>query len=161
MVDVIFIIAAVIFCAVLIYVFIFDDAPSSPSAEEEVGKLRAESKQSENERLALIALNTQSTTRILELEAQLRKTVSQKKSSEVRTGLIAEQMAPFLEGFPYDPKSAVFLGRPLDFVVFDEDGIHFVEVKSGNAQLSSKQRMLRDSIRESRVTFEVYRIKGE
>lgn len=130
-------------------------------SDEALGELKAESRQSEKERLALIELNTRSTSRILALEAQLSKTVSQKKSSEVRTGLIAEQMAPFLEGFPYAPGKAIFLGKPLDFLVFDEDGIHFVEVKSGNAQLNSNQRRIRDQLKEKKVTFEVYRIKGE
>ncbi len=130
-------------------------------ADKQVGQLLAESKQSEAEREALIQLNTGSTTRIIELEAQLRKTVSQKKSSEVRTGLIVEQMAPFLEGFPYDPRSAIFLGKPLDFLVFDEEGVHFVEVKSGKAQLSTSQRKIRDHLKDKKVTFEVYRIKGE
>jgi predicted Holliday junction resolvase-like endonuclease len=95
------------------------------------------------------------------LATELAKVKSQKKSSEVRTGLIAEQMAPFLEAFPYEPGKAIFLGKPLDFLVFDDDGIHFVEVKSGNAQLSGRQRMIRDQLKEKKVTFEVYRIKGE
>jgi len=89
------------------------------------------------------------------------KLLSQKKSSEVRTGQIAEQMAPFLDGFPYSPKSASFLGRPIDFIVFDDTGVHLVEVKSGKSQLSSTQRKIRDLVNEGRVTFEVYRVKGE
>lgn len=98
---------------------------------------------------------------LAEVHSKLKKTVSQKKSSEVKTGLIVEQMAPFLEGFPYEPEKANFLARPLDFVVFDDTGVHFVEVKSGLAQLSSKQRKIRDLIADNKVTFEVYRIKGE
>lgn len=98
---------------------------------------------------------------LTDVKDKLRKTVSQKKSSEVKTGLIVEQMAPFLEGFPYEPSKANFLAKPLDFVVFDDTGIHFVEVKSGGAQLSSKQRKIRDLIEDNKVTFEVYRIKGE
>lgn len=130
-------------------------------SDEVLGKIKAESKQSDKERMDLIALNAQSAARVLDLESQLRKTVSQKKSSEVRTGMIVEQMAPFLEGFPYAPEKATFLARPIDFLVFDDDGVHFIEVKSGKAQLSSKQRIIRDQIQENKVTFEVYRIKGE
>jgi predicted Holliday junction resolvase-like endonuclease len=94
------------------------------------------------------------------VQEKLSKTVSQKKSSEVKTGLIVEQMAPFLDGFPYEPGKANFLAKPIDFVVFDDEGVHFVEVKSGGAQLSSKQRKIRDLISDNKVTFEVYRIKG-
>ena len=95
------------------------------------------------------------------LEEKLKKVEGQKKSSEVRTGLIAEQMAPFLEGFPADPRTCVFLGRPLDFVSFSDEAVRFIEVKSGNAQLNSHQRQVRDLIESGKVTFEVYRIKGE
>ena len=89
------------------------------------------------------------------------KVVNQKKSSEVRTGLIAEQMAPFIGGFPYNPKDAHFLGKPIDFIVFSEDGIHFVEVKSGEARLTDVQRKIRKDIEENKVSFEVFRINGE
>jgi predicted Holliday junction resolvase-like endonuclease len=69
-------------------------------------------------------------------------------------------MAPFLDGFPYNPKDAHFLGKPVDFVVFDDKGIHFVEVKSGEAKLTDVQRRIKKDIEENRVTFEVYRISG-
>jgi len=91
----------------------------------------------------------------------LRRLLHQKKSSEVRTGQIAEQMAPFLDGCPYPPKQASFLGRPIDFVVFGDEGVHFVEVKSGKAQLSTTQRKIRDQITAGKVTFEVYKVQGE
>ena len=128
---------------------------------EELGRLKAE-KEVQGEELRLVKEDLDlDRARVVNLDAQLAKVKSQKKSSEVRTGMIVEQMAPFLEGFPYDPRAAIFLGRPLDFVVFDEEGIHFVEVKSGKAQLNSNQRRIRDQLKEKKVTFEVYRIKGE
>lgn len=130
-------------------------------SQEEIGKLKAEKEAQDKELKSVLDDLVYDRVRIDNLAAELVKIKSQKKSSEVRTGLIAEQMAPFLEGFPYNPKNAVFLGRPLDFVVFDEDGVHFVEVKSGKAQLSSKQRRIRDHLRDKKVTFEVYHIKGE
>jgi predicted Holliday junction resolvase-like endonuclease len=107
------------------------------------------------EELQVTALENES------LEQKLRKVTSQKKSSEVRTGLIAEQMAPFLKGFPYDPKKTKFLGQPIDFVAFDDTGVHLVEVKSGKSQLSSVQRRIRNQVKEGNVTFEIYRIEGE
>lgn len=94
-------------------------------------------------------------------EADLKKITHQKKSSEVRTGQIAEQMAPFLDGFPYNPKQSSFLGNPIDFIAFDDNGVHFVEIKSGKSRLTSAQRKIRDQINSGMVTFEVYRIKGE
>lgn len=90
------------------------------------------------------------------------KSLSQRKSSEVRVGKIAENFAPLEKTFPYPIDTAVFSGQPIDFVCYDIDaenpGIHFVEIKSGNADLSAKQRKIRDLIKEGKVTFEVFRI---
>lgn len=95
-------------------------------------------------------------------ELELRKKLtSQKKSTEVRTGHIVEKFAPFLDQFPHDPSSATFLGQPIDYIVFDDDGVTFSEIKSGNAQLSKKQRMIRDHIKEGRVFWEEIRVKDD
>jgi predicted Holliday junction resolvase-like endonuclease len=94
-------------------------------------------------------------------EAQYKKLIGQKKSSEVRTGKIAEQIAPFLEDYPKNPRTARFIGDPIDFVHFDEEMVTFVEVKSGKSQLSKKQRNIRDLIKDGKVEFLMYRIKGE
>lgn len=92
---------------------------------------------------------------------QYDKLIGQKKSSEVRTGKIAEQMAPFLADYPLPPKTARFLGDPIDLVHFDEDKVTFVEVKSGKSQLNKRQRQIRDLIKEGKVEFTIYRIEGE
>lgn len=94
-------------------------------------------------------------------ESNYDKLLSQKKSSEVRTGMIAEQIAPFLEDYPMNPRTARFIGDPIDFVHFDEDKVTFVEVKSGKSQLSKKQRNIRDLIKDGKVEFTIYRIKGD
>ena len=94
-------------------------------------------------------------------QAQYEKLASQKKSSEVRTGRIVEQISPFLENYPLPSDTACFLGQPIDFIHFDEDKITFVEVKSGKSQLSKKQRHIRDLISQGKVDFIIYRIEGE
>jgi predicted Holliday junction resolvase-like endonuclease len=94
-------------------------------------------------------------------EGQYKKLLSQKKSSEVRTGKIAEQISPFLNDYPLNPRTARFIGDPIDFVHFDEDKVTFVEVKSGKSQLSTKQRRIRDMIKDGKVEFIIYRVKGE
>ena len=93
------------------------------------------------------------------LKSKNQKILSQKKSSEVRTGHIAEKFAPFLESFPHDPESAVFLGQPIDYIVFEDEGVTFSEIKSGNSQLSSKQKQIRDNIKNGNVYWEEIRIK--
>jgi len=94
-------------------------------------------------------------------ETQYDNLLGQKKSSEVRTGKITEQIAPFLEDYPRNPRTARFIGDPIDFVHFDEDKVTFVEVKSGKSQLSKKQRGIRDLIKAGKVEFIIYRVEGK
>jgi predicted Holliday junction resolvase-like endonuclease len=96
---------------------------------------------------------------ISSLKESNQKILSQKKSSEVRVGQVAENMAPFLNDFKYDPKSCHFLGQPIDYIVYREDEVVFIEVKTGGAKLSSKQRKIRDNIKNGKVRFEEFRIK--
>ena len=88
-----------------------------------------------------------------------KRVVSQKKSSEVRLGNIAEKLAPFLEDFTFNPEDATFLGKPIDYIVFEEEVITFVEIKIGKSQLSTKQRHIRDLIKEKQVAWKEIRIK--
>ena len=88
-----------------------------------------------------------------------KKTLSQKKSSEVRLGNIAEKLAPFLEDFTFDPEDATFLGKPIDYIVFEDEIITFVEIKSGNSQLNTKQRHIRDLIKNKQIAWKEIRIK--
>lgn len=98
---------------------------------------------------------------LLTTRAELRTILSQKKSSEVRLGMDAEILAPFLEQFPYNPKDAKFLGEPIDFIIFNADKeVVFVEVKSGNSKLSPKQNKLKGLIEEGKVKFDLIRIKA-
>lgn len=93
-------------------------------------------------------------------KAKTRKVRSQKKSSEVRLGQISEQLAPFLDGFDYNPKEIQFMGQPIDYISFGEDEITIIEVKSGKSRLNKKQRRIRDQIKDGKVRWEVFRIDG-
>ena len=92
-----------------------------------------------------------------ETEAR-KKILSQKKSGEVRLGHIAEKLAPFLEDFTYNPENAIFLGQPIDYVVFEDDEVVFAEIKSGKAQLSPKQRHIKKLIENNCVSWKTIRI---
>lgn len=89
-----------------------------------------------------------------------RKILSQKKSSETRLGQVAEQIAPFLSGCPYDPKTMSFLGQPIDFLVFDYDQgeLVFLEVKSGNSKESARQKLIKNMIKHGKVYYEKMKI---
>lgn len=86
-----------------------------------------------------------------------------KRSRAVLGGLAAEQIAPFLPGFPFDPTEVRFVGKPVDFVAFvgssagKIEEVAFVEVKSGNASLSPVERSLRDAIAAGKVRWVEYR----
>ena len=97
--------------------------------------------------------------KILEVSAEKQKVTSQKKSSEVRLGHIAETLAPFLEQFEFDPETCTFMGRPIDYISFGDDEITFIEVKSGKSQLSAKQRHIRDLVNNKLVAWKEVRIK--
>lgn len=89
-----------------------------------------------------------------------RVVISQKKSSETRLGQMTEHLVPFIEGFPYDPKDCHFMGMPIDYVVFDfdEGKIVFVEVKTGNARESERQRKIKNIIKTGRVYYDRIRL---
>ena len=96
----------------------------------------------------------------LEEETLARKKVlSQKKSGEVRLGHIAETLAPFLDQFDFEPERCSFMGQPIDYISFGDDEITFIEVKSGNSQLSQKQRHIRDLVKAKLVSWKEVRIK--
>ena len=81
-------------------------------------------------------------------------------------GDIGEQLAPIWPEFAakYNFRDARFIGKPIDFRVFDglEEGeaiskIVFVEVKTGDSQLTPRERRVRDAIQEKKVEFEIIR----
>jgi len=97
--------------------------------------------------------------RLAEETETRKKVTSQKKSSEVRLGHIAETLAPFLDQFDFDPEHCTFLGKPIDYISFGDDEITFIEVKSGNSQLNKKQRHIRDLVKDKLVSWKEVRIK--
>ncbi len=98
-------------------------------------------------------------TKLLDETESRKKILSQKKSSEVRLGNIAETLAPFLDQFDFDPETCTFLGKPIDYISFGEEEITIIEVKSGKSQLNSKQRQIRDQIKSGLVSWKEIRIK--
>ena len=79
-------------------------------------------------------------------------------SERVRLGAIGENFAAFHESFPYNRKSTKALFQPVDLICFEDDEVVFIDVKTGNSQLSTKQRNIRDNIKAGRCRFEVHRL---
>jgi predicted Holliday junction resolvase-like endonuclease len=86
------------------------------------------------------------------------------RSLAVTTGKVYEQLLPYFPDFPFNPKDVRFLGSPVDFVVFEglSDGqvsrVVFVEIKTGTADLSSRERRVREAVRERRVEWRELRL---
>lgn len=104
-------------------------------------------------------------------ELKQARAQSVKQSGRTLRGQIAEEMAPMLPGFDFEPADCKFLGDPVDYVIFDglsrwrngegalEDlEIVFVDVKSGKARLNDAQRAIQGAIEAGRVRFATARV---
>jgi len=86
-----------------------------------------------------------------------------RRSQAVTSGKVQEQLVPHLPGFEFNPRDARFLGSPVDFVVFDGlahgpvERVVFLEVKTGTATLSSRERQVRDAVLAGRVEWREWR----
>ena len=87
-----------------------------------------------------------------------------KQSRSVLSGQFSEQIAPYLPNFPYKPTEARFIGKPIDFIVFkgmDEkkiDEVVFVEVKSGQSQLSKTEKNLKLAVENKKISWHEYKV---
>ncbi|CAI3943005.1 Predicted secreted endonuclease distantly related to archaeal Holliday junction resolvase [Commensalibacter communis] len=86
-------------------------------------------------------------------------------------GNISEIFCPFHKGFPYMAADCTFVGKPIDFIIFnnleayregqktiDDIEIIFVEVKSNHqASLSKVQDAIQKAVQKGKVKFETYK----
>ena len=85
------------------------------------------------------------------------------RSRATISGQVHEQLLPYLPDFPFDPKDVRFLGAPVDLIVFDGlsagrlERIVFVEIKTGNSQLTPRERQVRDMVLARGVSWEEIR----
>lgn len=97
--------------------------------------------------------------------AEIRRD-AKKRSGAVQWGLAIENFAPFLDTFPLRPEDVTFLGKPIDYVGYQntnsptECSIHFIEVKSGNSQLLKHQRNIKKAVQEGRVHWHEIRVRS-
>ena len=110
----------------------------------------------ENKRLGDIIVDKE-----LEIVEEIKKARKDSKfrSSAANWGKTIEHFVPFMTKFPIPPEDVVFLGMPIDYVGFTDTAsktkctVHFLEVKSGSAMLSDKQRNIKKAIEQGRVKF--------
>ena len=109
----------------------------------------------------------------LNYERRLRDVIDQarkdavSRSRAVLGGKFTEQMVPFFPDFQYDPTEVRFIGSPIDMVVFpglaqgDPQEIVILEIKTGNSQLTSVQKKIRQLIEDGMVRWDEIHQKGE
>lgn len=107
---------------------------------------------------------------IVDLSEKLQTTKEEEKKQKGRAqsahttkGQILEKWCPFIDHpqieSHWQPKDWSFLGNPIDYIVWDEKGIVFLDVKAGKSQLTKKQRMIRDLIRDGNVEWREIRLE--
>ena len=114
-------------------------------------------------KLALFVLFVIQTVRLHKNHSSIRKDAI-KRSRSVIGGQVAEQIAPFLPGFPCDAADARFIGKPVDFIAFPglntENTVNevlLIEVKTGKSALSGREREIKRAVAEGRVRYVEYR----
>src|SRR5262245_65748555 len=99
----------------------------------------------------------------LRYSAKIREDAVQ-RSLSVTAGKVHEQLVPYLPEFGFNPKDARFLGSPVDLVVFEglADGdvrrVVFLEVKTGGAPLTPRERQVRQVIEAREVAWAELRL---
>ncbi len=77
---------------------------------------------------------------------------------------VNEKLAPALPWFPYDFKDMVFIGKWIDYLVFDwlASGhlkkIVLLEIKSWQSLLNRNETMIKTAVWEWLVSYEVFRV---
>src|SRR5213595_3919389 len=100
----------------------------------------------------------------LRYSAAIREDAVQ-RSLAVTAGKVHEQLVPYLPEFGFNPKDARFLGSPVDLIVFDGLAagevrrVVFMEIKTGGAQMTARERQVRAVVRARQVAWEELRIE--
>ena len=99
----------------------------------------------------------------LRYSAAIRENAVQ-RSLAVTAGKVHEQLVPYLPEFGFNPKDARFIGSPVDLVVFDGlaagevKRVVFLEVKTGGAPLTTRERQVREVIDAREVVWAELRL---
>jgi predicted Holliday junction resolvase-like endonuclease len=107
----------------------------------------------------------------LEAAGEIRKDSVNRARSTLK-GKIAEQMAPLLPEFTFNPADARFIGSPVDYIIFDgltdvadekkkDIRIIFMDIKNGTGNLTRTQRVIRDAVADKKVSWKTLWVAGE
>jgi len=92
--------------------------------------------------------------------------ISKIKTKAVNIGFMLERIAPCMEGFCFERNDCRSLFDPIDYLIFEGlskkgsvSKILFVDIKTGGATLSKKQREIRGLIEHKKVSWDTYEAK--
>ena len=98
------------------------------------------------------------TDKVYELEEKNKKVVSQKQSIATKFGQMSEHFLAFIDEFPYEAEKCNAMFQPIDLLYFGDDEIVFIELKTGNSSLSTKQRKIKTLVDSAKVRFDIVRL---
>ena len=82
----------------------------------------------------------------------------------VNMGFLLERLAPTLDDFTFNKNDCRSMFDPIDYVIFEGlnkkqrvDKIVFVDIKTGGARLTPKQRKIKQVVDEKNVKFKTYK----
>jgi len=90
-------------------------------------------------------------------------TKSEIGAKSTNIGFILERLAPAMKSFRFNHNDCRSLFDPIDYIIFEGlsskgqiDKIFFVDIKTGSARLSRKQREIKSVIGDKKVNFKKY-----
>ena len=112
--------------------------------------------------------------RMLENQKERRAKLKEKKANipiksevgakAINLGFLLERLAPTLDDFTFNKNDCRSMFDPIDYVIFEGlnkkqsvDKIVFVDIKTGGARLTSKQRKIKQVVEEKKVEFKTYK----
>jgi predicted Holliday junction resolvase-like endonuclease len=103
---------------------------------------------------------------LMEIKERQIKDDAFSRSRAVMFGKTIEKFVPFLKDFPSDPRDAIFLGKPIDYICFvdrdskDDSSVKFVEIKSGSSNLNKHQQNIKEAVLNKRVEWHEILVEG-
>ena len=82
----------------------------------------------------------------------------------INLGFLLERLAPTLDGFTFNKNDCRSMFDPIDYVIFEGlnkkqkvDKIMFVDIKTGGARLTQKQKKIKQVVEDKKVGFKTYK----
>lgn len=140
-----------------------------PNCNEEISLRKAGLFDNDNFSDEALEIYQQQLQEIKERKEELKKlrergtTKSEVGAKSTNIGFILERLAPTLGSFRFNHNDCRSLFDPIDYIIFEGlstkgqvDKLFFVEIKTGAAPLSRKQKEIKTVINDKKVNFKKY-----